>query len=419
MVVLSYMRIGIFTDFSLPHIGGVETSIFHQHRALRAAGHEVFIISPPMKGPAPQDDMLEDVTRIKSPLPIRFDGADIYHYNRRATQIVDELQLDVVHVEQEFNMGCFGVKYARKRGLPVMYTAHTFYPPQIELFIKQPKSVAIIADLAQRAALGSLRPKQDFKADDGYQGIACHTFAQRKILNVWMKFAAATDVILAPSRRIQDYVGHYVTDKPIHWVPNPFASVITDTDPAAEPVHQPIKIMTSSMLRPEKRIDVLVEAVSKLSEAERSQIALDVFGGGALYDPIQKLIADNNMQSSVRMHGAVGNDEIQKSLMDSDIMVSMSLGFDNQPMTILEAIHAGTMVMYVDKYLTEGTAGENALLSEPSVDGLVDALRKVISDPTSVTQMKKNSKILAAQYTYQTFVTRYEGALQEALKVKS
>jgi glycosyltransferase involved in cell wall biosynthesis len=61
------MRIGIFSDFSLPHIGGVETSIFHQQRALSAAGHEVFVISPPQKGADTISDQVEKVLRVRSP----------------------------------------------------------------------------------------------------------------------------------------------------------------------------------------------------------------------------------------------------------------------------------------------------------------------------------------------------------------
>jgi 1,2-diacylglycerol 3-alpha-glucosyltransferase len=413
------MRIGIFTDFSLPHIGGVETSIFHQHAALRAAGHEVFIISPPMRGPGQQDDSAEHEIRIKSVIPIRFHNADLYYYNHRARQIVDELKLDVVHVESEFPMGCFGVKYARSRGLPVLYTAHTFYPPQIEQYMKYPKSSAALAAITQRIMLGKLRSEHKFEAVDGFQGIPCHTPAQRKILDVWMKFVSVTDLVLAPSHRIQEYVGKYVPDKPIHYAPNPFASPITDSSHATDPVHAPIRIMTSSVLRPEKRIDVLVEAVSRLDKAEQAGLTLDIYGGGDMYDPIQQMIVKNDLAGTVRMHGMVDNHDIQKALIDHDVMVSMSVGFDNQPMTILEAVHAGCMVMYVDKYLTEGTAGDNSLLSEPDTDGLVTSLRTILADPKKVSLMKKNSKALAEDFNYQAYVRRFEAALKAVMKTES
>jgi glycosyltransferase involved in cell wall biosynthesis len=409
------MRIGIFTDFSLPHIGGVETSIFHQHRALTEAGHKVYTISPPMKGPDEINDQLEDIIRIRSPLPIRFDGADIYHYNRRANSIIDELNLDIVHVESEFNMGCFGVRYARKRGLPVFYTAHTFYPPQIELFIKQPRATSIIADIAQRKILGKYRANMGFDPEDNYMGIPCSTYAQKKILNVWMRFAASTDVMLAPSKRMKDYVEHFVKGKPMYYVPNPFASSLTDANHEAAPVHRPIKFATTSVLRPEKRVDMIVEAISRLNDSERAKLTLDIFGGGIMYRPIEKMVAKHNLQSMIRLHGPVDNRVIHKALIDNDVMISMSVGFDNQPMTILEAIHAGNAIIYCDQYLKEGTDGDNAFFAEPGIEGLTAAIRKTISDDKRVDKMKKNSKSMAEEYTYKSFAAKYEDILKDVL----
>jgi hypothetical protein len=88
-------------------------------------------------------------------------------------------------------------------------------------------------------------------------------------------------------------------------------------------------------------------------------------------------------------------------------------------MTILEAVHAGCMVMYVDKYLTEGTAGDNSLLSEPDVDGLVTSLRTILADPKKVSLMKKNSKALAEDFNYQAYVRRFEAALKAVMKTES
>lgn len=39
------MKIAIFTDYYLPSLGGTQTAIFHQKRALEARGHEVIIVT--------------------------------------------------------------------------------------------------------------------------------------------------------------------------------------------------------------------------------------------------------------------------------------------------------------------------------------------------------------------------------------
>lgn len=410
------MRIGIFTDFSLPHIGGVETSIFHQHRALTAAGHEVFIISPPMRGADTISDGVEGVVRMHSPVEFYHDKAAIYYWDRHAYKKVDRLELDVVHLEQEFNMGCWGLKYAKKRRLPALYTAHTFYPPQIELFQRFPRSAAMLAIVGQKLMLGKYRPRKKFVAQDGLLGIPAHTAAQKSILDTWMKFASATDAILAPSQRMKQYVEHYLTDKPVYYVPNPFSSLITDEHHVAAAAHEPLRLLTTSVMRPEKRPDVLIKAFAALTEEERQKVRLDMFGGGMMFNELRRLTSRLGLAEVIHMHGPVDNRIIQRALLDSDVVISMSVGFDNQPMVILEGIHAGNVILYCDRYLTEGTHGENAVLSDETVEGFTDKMRYLINNPDAVTKMKRNSKELARQYTYVSFVENYNAILSDIVK---
>jgi 1,2-diacylglycerol 3-alpha-glucosyltransferase len=407
------MRIGIFSDFSLPHIGGVETSIFHQQRALSAAGHEVFIISPPQKGADTISDQAENVLRVRSPIPIYFDGMGIYYYSSGIEQKIDKLKLDVVHVQSEYNTGGLGIKYARQHHLPLLYTAHTFYPPQIELFMSMPKTMAILATAGQRMMLGKYAPKQKFKAKDNFVGIPCHTFAQKKIFDVWMRFAASTDAILTPSKRMMRYMEQFVPDKPVYYLPNPFASTITDEEHHSEPVHKPIRFLTSSVMRPEKRPDVLIKAVALLKPHERAQMSLQMYGGGKMLPELKRMLGRYELEEFIHLHGSVDNRIIQRALVHNDVVISMSVSFDNQPMVILEGLHAGNAIVYCDPYLTEGTHGENAVLAETTPEGFADTLRKMIHDPEGVAILKRNSKQLASQFTYNSFVDNYNSILQK------
>jgi 1,2-diacylglycerol 3-alpha-glucosyltransferase len=410
------MRIGIFSDFSLPHIGGVETSIFHQQRALSAAGHEVFVISPPQKGADTISDQVEKVLRVRSPVPIYFDGMGIYYFSPGIEQKIDQLKLEVVHVQSEYNTGSLGIKYARKHNLPLLYTAHTFYPPQIEQFMSLPKTMAVLATIGQKTRLGKYRAKQKFSPKDNFVGIPCHTFAQRRIFDVWMKFAASTDAILAPSKRMMSYIDHFIADKPVYYLPNPFASMVTDEETFSEPVHQPIRFLTTSVMRPEKRPDVLIRAVALLKPHERAQMSLQMYGGGKLLPDLKRMLRRYGLKDYVQLHGSVDNRVIQRALMHNDVVISMSVSFDNQPMVILEGLHAGNAIVYCDPYLTEGTHGENAILTEPTSEGVANTLRKIISDPEGVAILKRNSKQLASQFTYDTFVDNYNAVLEKVAK---
>jgi 1,2-diacylglycerol 3-alpha-glucosyltransferase len=412
------MRIAIFTDFSLPHIGGVETSIFHQQRALLAAGHEVFVITPPMKGAGTIDDTAENFIRVKSPVNIYFDGMGVYLYNRHIYDKLDEFKPDIIHFETEFNMAALAIRYAKSRKLPLFYTAHTFITPQIEYLMKNPRVMAQLSVLAQKIFLGKYRPGQRFKAIDGLFGIPAGTPAERIILDVWMKLASIPDFILAPSQRMVDYIGHYHPDKPRYLIPNPFASPIMEEAPL-EPVHSPINIVSSFVLRPEKRPEILIEAVALLNPEERQKIKIDMYGGGVLLEKMRHLVKEKGLEGNIELHGSVPTEELHRAKIKSDVMVSTSYGFDNQPMMFLEALAAGCAILYCDPYLREGTDKNNSILVEPTAEGFAQGLRQMIRSPGDISFMKKASKNAAEDFNYKAYASKYNNILDDLKKKTS
>jgi len=405
------MRIGIFADYTLPHIGGVETSIYHQHHALKAAGHDVLIISPPMQGAGKINDHIEDIVRVKSRPQFFYDGMGLYLYKRNLFKELDKLKLDVVHVESEFSFGSTAVRYARSRGLPCLYTAHTFYTLQIEVFMRFPRLMAITSRLAQVVYLRGANRRPKFKPVNNLYDIPCRTWAQKQILRYWINFAGSVDAVLGPSQRMVEYISHYVPNLSYTLIPNPFAGPITDAHKVAKPTHAPIKIMTSAVMRPEKRPDVFITAISLLTPEQRSKITVDMYGGGLWLSKMQKLVKKLNLQDTITLHGAVDNQVIQQALIDSDVSVSCSIGFDNQPMTILEAVHAGAAIMYCDKYLREGTSGGNSLLVGPSSQDFAKGINWLIDNPDKIYKMKQASKRLAHELGYAAYVKRFEAIL--------
>lgn len=406
------MRIAIFTDFFLPHIGGVETSIFHQQRALLAAGHEVFVLTPPMKGAGIIDDAAENVIRLKSPVNIRFDGMGIYLYNRNIYKTLDEFKPELIHFETEFNMAALAIRYAKSRNLPLFYTAHTFITPQIQYLMKNPRVMAELSVLGQKIFLGKYRPKDHFTAIDGLFGIPASTPAEKIILDVWMKLAKIPDFILAPSQRMIDYIGHYHPDKPRYVIPNPFASEVMEKAPV-EPVHAPIRLVTSFVLRPEKRPEILIEAYGLLSPEERQRLKIDMYGGGVLLDKMRRLVKEKGLGEGIELHGSVPTEELHRAKIDSDVMVSTSYGFDNQPMMFLEALAAGCAILYCDPYLREGTNKNNSILVEPTAESFAAGLRRIINSPGDITFMKQASKKSAKDFNYQSYGAKFNKILED------
>lgn len=116
------LRVGLFTEIYRPAVNGVVTSVEALAAGLERRGHEVFCFAPRMPGAAEPE---EAVVRIPSlPLPARPPYRLILPLvGRRERDIVR--RLSVVHVHSPFVTGWMGVHYARRYGMPLVYTYHT------------------------------------------------------------------------------------------------------------------------------------------------------------------------------------------------------------------------------------------------------------------------------------------------------
>jgi hypothetical protein len=55
-------------------------------------------------------------------------------------------------------------------------------------------------------------------------------------------------------------------------------------------------------------------------------------------------------------------------------------------------------------------------LAEPTAEGFAATLRTIIHDPEGVAILKRNSKQLASQFTYNTYVDNYNAILDKVTK---
>ncbi|MDP9025363.1 MAG: glycosyltransferase, partial [Candidatus Eremiobacteraeota bacterium] len=120
---VDHLRVGFFTEIFRPVVNGVVESVDALAIDLRARGHEVYCFAPSMPGAREHDG---PVFRMPSlPLPTR----SPYRLTlplvsrRNVNNIIKRLSL--IHVHSPFVTGWLGVRYARRYGMPVVYTYHT------------------------------------------------------------------------------------------------------------------------------------------------------------------------------------------------------------------------------------------------------------------------------------------------------
>jgi len=120
------MKICMFTNTYLPHVGGVARSVSTFAEDLREAGHAVRIIAPTFaekdRGPA------EDVVRV--PAFQNFNGSD-FSVRIPVPGIIDdtirEFKADIIHSHHPFLLGDAALRAARTFDLPLVFTHHTLY----------------------------------------------------------------------------------------------------------------------------------------------------------------------------------------------------------------------------------------------------------------------------------------------------
>jgi len=117
------LRIGFFTEIYRPVVNGVVASIEALADGLRSRGHQVFCFAPRMPG---YDEADGPVFRMPSlPLPTRTPyRLTLPLVSRRNLKGVIK-ELSIVHVHSPFVTGWMGMRYARRYGMPLVYTYHT------------------------------------------------------------------------------------------------------------------------------------------------------------------------------------------------------------------------------------------------------------------------------------------------------
>ena len=153
------MNIAMFTDTYWPRVNGVTVSVDTFSLALVKAGHKVMIICPQYPVSSITDAIIsthneqryseqKNIKILQVP-SFRFffskeDRLAKLHKRYWVERALNAFAPDVIHVNTEFVIGDMGFSYAKKRGIPAVYTSHTiwedyalnYFPFVPELFLR-------------------------------------------------------------------------------------------------------------------------------------------------------------------------------------------------------------------------------------------------------------------------------------------
>ena len=387
------MHVAIVCDYFLDFVGGAQTSIEQQRRALEAAGHRVTMVSaargrghlvrtvdsqvqvqPRFVLPGVELPLVANTARLRSELSQRFQAEAV----------------DIVHVQTEFGLAHAARDVGHSLGIPVVHTVHTFYWATDLPWLAP---LALPCRWLLQSVLHAPIPREPLG----------DRLFERVLRNVTLSMALLADAVVSPSEHQARDLEAAGVRAPVALLPNPMELPSgTVRAPTDEQLAAP-RFLWAARCEPVKRPLEFARAALAALERTENGFSVDFVGEGAELAALRRLAAGH---PQLRVHGVRDHASVLALMDDAAIVVLSSYGFDNQPMTIAEAVSRGRGVLYCDPKLREGLRNSGFLASSPDATGLADAIVELVENPDEFRKLSAGAALDAAEFAPATFAER-------------
>ncbi|MEO6944954.1 MAG: glycosyltransferase family 4 protein [Lacisediminihabitans sp.] len=388
------MRIAIVSDYFLDYVGGAQTSMRQQQLALQSAGHTVFMVSASRGLWFSGARKVNDGIQLHPNYTIPGLQLPIIPNNRRNRAVLRrffrEQSIDVVHLQTEFALAHAATTVARELGIRVVHTVHTFYwasegGPQA--------SVAWLLRWGLQVVTRTRIPRLPLTQRP----------ADNLLRNLTLAMALLVDKVVSPSA----HQGKDLTDAgvagEIALVPNPIATSSRASVPLALGATVLPAFLWVARCEAVKRPLVFARAAIDALARTHDGFTVDFVGDGAELAELTSLVADH---PQITVRGTLPHDAVLDLMDASSAVVLTSLGFDNQPMTIAEAVSRERGVLYCDPQLREGLQHAGFLAESPDERGLADALVALVTEPQRLLEISQGAAIDRTAFSPENYVRR-------------
>ncbi|MDX2377960.1 glycosyltransferase family 4 protein [Microbacterium sp. LRZ72] len=374
--------IALVCDYSLDYMGGAQSAFLDEAMLLRERGHRVVLVVPFVRpgivpvGPWREEWLARGGDIVPVPaattlpgigLPVIRNSAGL---RRRLGAELAVRGVDVVHVHSEFGLTAAVVSAARRAGIGTVQTVHTFF---WRAPIWRP-----LEGLAARVVGGFVRWLRAFPTPR--QPLAPQAL-ESALRNMTLSMAVRVDAVISPSAHQAERL-EAAGLSGVRIVPNAVAAA-DGSPPALTSVSAPLRIVWVGRLAPEKRLREWIDAVATASALlPPGALDVEVIGEGPARSEAEARARETT--APIRFTGRLSRGEVQERMRAAHLVALTSFGFDNQPVTIVEALHARRGVLYVDPSLTEGVDVAGLRAETPDVAGMADLLVRLARDPAPV-----------------------------------
>ena len=376
------MRIGMMLDMYKPYVSGITTYVSLNKRVLESLGHTVFVFT--FGAEDYEDDELHVVRSPGLPLNINDTGFHVsFRYSRPAQRKVRSM--DVIHVHHPFLSGPLALRYAKARGIPVIFTNHTRYDLYAHHYLP-----SIIPDAVGQTVLQTYLPN----------------FCQR------------CDLVIAPSPGLARVLGELGITADVKIIPNGI-----DLSPFQNPTRRltraevglsddQVVLIYLGRLSPEKNLAFLLRAFNGVASACPSA-ALLLVGDGPESDNLRDQAQKAGVADRVKFTGQVDYADVPAYLRLADIFVTAS-ETEVHPISLIEALASGLPALGIESPGVGDTIvdGQNGFLSTSDLAVFTAKLVRLVMEPQTRRRLAENAAQSARLYdinrTVQMVLVEYE-----------
>lgn len=366
------MNVLVASKFWYPR-GGLERVMFDEIAALEAAGHRVahFATTHPANVPSPWSAYFTPYIELgkdaENGVVDRLRAAVRMFHNRGAARsiatLIDDFVPDVLHVHgihRQISPSILQV--ARRARVPVVHTLHDYHHVCPGDVLLRGGVVPCDVECWRFAHLPAVR----YRCVRGSLAASALSAAETAFQRGRGVYERCVDRFIAPSRFLRDRVTDAGWGVPVSVLPNAVQPRRIERCVTGDPV-----FLFVGRLSPEKGVDIALAA------AAEANCELIVAGDGPLRGELSE------RWPSATFLGHIRPEEISQLLGRVSAVVVPSVCHENAPMSVLEAMSAGTPVIAsriggIPELADDGCQG---LLVEPgSVEELAAAMSRIADD---------------------------------------
>jgi 1,2-diacylglycerol 3-alpha-glucosyltransferase len=373
-----HMRVGFFTEIYRPVINGVVTSVDTLAEGLRARGHEVYCFAPSMPGGTQSDGAVFRLPSLPLPTATPYRLTLPLVGRRNVNNIIKRLAL--IHVHSLFVTGWAGLRYARRYGIPIVYTYHTQLEAYAHYVPFEPKATRFAA------------------------------------IQLTRTFCNLVDAVVVPTPAVASHLRELGVEARIEVVPSGidverFGSGVRDEllrRRLGVPSDGRLVLFVSRLAR-EKNVSVLLRAVA---DANDPSLTLVIAGDGPERAELERLAIELGVGDRVVFLGVVTRDELPDLYASADAFVFPSTS-ETQGLVQAEALAAGALVIAADTQPNREVLGDAARIVAPDRSAFARALREIPSVPDPVVRVRAKTAALrfSAARQVDTMIELYESLL--------